>query len=1016
MFTRDNGRIATIWLPNAFLLAILLRTQNAQIPAFLCAALIANIAGALVAGDSLAIAFGIAVTNMIEVSLVWWIMRRLNLNHPDMMDLRSLVIFCLLGGLLAPSFSGLLALIVLMPESLFSSWTTWVIADGLGILLITPAMLIIGDALKNPRKISVLELAEWILVTVAGILVTVYVFFQTSFPFLFLCTSVVIFSAFRLRSLGTSVSTLVIAIVAVAGTAQGFGPIHLSEGNAAEHMMVLQVFLVSCFAAGLPIAALLHRKDKVEKQLLENGELTESVLNNMREVVFRTDLKGRWIFLNPAWEKLTGYTVKESMGWAATKLIHEDDQAETAQVYQDMLSGKTTECQVEHRFHTANGECRRVHVTVKVLTDSDGQFAGAVGNMHDMTSRHIAEQQLKEAHSTFETLADLSPAGIFRTAANGECTYGNSAWLDLAGLSFEQAAGTGWVVAIHPDDVDRVWMEWGETVASGSKYNSDFRFLHADQTVKWVAAIASPIFNQDGELEGYIGVNVDISDRKDLESDLVSARRHADAAANAKSNFLANMSHEVRTPMNGVLGFAELLLDSDLDGEKRRYVQLISDSGKAMMSLLNNVLDISKIESGKMAKSEKLVDIHHLLEGSLSLMQSNAEQKQLPLSLQIDDSVPQYVVTDGMHLRQIILNLLGNAIKFTYRGYVKLNVSATFEVGQDIVLHISVEDTGIGIDEKRQSAVFNPFEQANEQITSRYGGTGLGLSISKDLAALIGGKLSLISVPGKGSIFSLDLPASLSHQNIEDKSRQITQPSLGRKLTKGIRVLVAEDHDVNQILVRTILENLHCSVDIASDGTQAVAKVIKMAGRKQQYDLVLMDIQMPNLNGYDATKKIRSAGIGSDDLPIIAFTANAYADDIAACLKAGMQGHLAKPVSKTQLTEILEKWTVKSAIVDKEEEKQDQPEISPSLQKLYAQRRLEALDNVNMLIRQGSFTDIEITETASILHKLAGTAGMFGEADLGIQARYLEGKLKDLPANDRREQIPMAASKLLKIA
>ncbi|MEH6758445.1 MAG: CHASE domain-containing protein [Parasphingorhabdus sp.] len=403
------------------------------------------------------------------------------------------------------------------------------------------------------------------------------------------------------------------------------------------------------------------------------------------------------------------------------------------------------------------------------------------------------------------------------------------------------------------------------------------------------------------------------------EREVSHALARAELATEAKSKFLANMSHEIRTPMNGVIGFTQLLNDDNLNEKQKRYVQMISDSGSVMMNLLNDILDISKVDAGLMEINATPIDVRHIIQNCMKMISPTAETKQIELITEVDARLPRLIKGDGLRLRQIILNLLANAVKFTDNGHVQLearylptvpNGSADHQHSE---LWISVSDTGIGIARERQAAIFEPFRQADESTARKYGGTGLGLSISNQLVKLMGGHMSMESELLHGSVFTFRIPAEncaeLNHGGLDHQDEQpdaaAALPSIRRKKTK---ILVAEDHDVNQMLLSEMLTNLGYDYEIADNGIDAVALVGQAREKKSQFDLVLMDIQMPYIDGLKATQIIRKDGVSAAELPIIALTANAYAQDISDCLAAGMQAHLAKPFSVEDLQDLIQKW------------------------------------------------------------------------------------------------------------
>ena len=394
------------------------------------------------------------------------------------------------------------------------------------------------------------------------------------------------------------------------------------------------------------------------------------------------------------------------------------------------------------------------------------------------------------------------------------------------------------------------------------------------------------------------------SELEEANSELAVALEEAEKADKAKSEFLANMSHEIRTPMNSVIGFAEILAEEDLTAEQKKHVCLIRQSGENLMEIINDILDFSKIEAGKMEMELSECSLASLLAMMGSLMNPSAVEKGLKFEIRTDSSLPANICTDLARLRQCLINLISNAIKFTEQGYVSLNVSLEDRNGQPFI-RFDVEDTGIGIPAERQEAIFESFTQADGSTSRKYGGTGLGLAITKQLAELLGGKLTLSSKEGKGSVFSLTIPAGLdvASQPLLDKNCVIDRTDSSEENTEqpefSGHVLVAEDVETNQMLIKILLNKMGLDVTIAADGEKALQEV-----QKQEFDLILMDMMMPHMNGYEATKVIRKEGITT---PIIALTANAMKGDDTKCLEVGCDGYLSKPIDQAQLMQILDK-------------------------------------------------------------------------------------------------------------
>jgi len=415
----------------------------------------------------------------------------------------------------------------------------------------------------------------------------------------------------------------------------------------------------------------------------------------------------------------------------------------------------------------------------------------------------------------------------------------------------------------------------------------------------------TPIFDENGELIGSIHIAKDVTGHKEIQEQLQKAKEAAEAANVAKSEFLANIRHEIRTPMNSIIGFSDMLADENLNGQQQEYVKTIRDSAQNLLSLINDIVDFSKIEAGKLNIEILDCSLGQLLNSIESTMKPKAAEKGLEFKIIEREGLPSQIRCDPIRLSQCLVNLVDNAVKFTKKGHVHLKVFVQ-QIDNKSFICFDVKDTGVGIPPGRQAAIFESFTQADGSTTRKYGGTGLGLTITKKLAELLGGRLSLTSEVGKGTTFSLMIPAgldvskqpTLDRSDIAVQANAVEQPNLRLRFSGSI--LVVEDNPTNQMLIKQLLKKMGFEVTTAEDGNEALQKTLT-----HSFDMIFMDLQMPNMDGYEATRAMRENGV---TIPIVALTASTMSGDEGKCICAGCNDYLSKPINRKELLKTIQKY------------------------------------------------------------------------------------------------------------
>ncbi len=650
--------------------------------------------------------------------------------------------------------------------------------------------------------------------------------------------------------------------------------ISLAPGPRSEQLVVGTCWDVTQETGAL---AALHRQHDLLRQVLDASP----------GPIFVKDSEGRFLLVNAALAALYGRTPEELLGSDASTLYDDPEEVARSAESEERALRARVPIFAECTFTKPDGESLRFLCVRCAFDDEDGERR-VLTLATDITARRKAEANAEQ----YRAMVEMSRTLGLVTDLNGTILSASRAWLVALGHAEYTLAGTSLSDLLHPDDRARCLDGTGRR-ALDALDGAEVRCRAADGTyvlLSWSVAIDAP------KGRGY-AVAHDITDLRRAERSAEEARANAEEASRTKSRFLANMSHEVRTPMNGVLGMLEAALETDLSGSQREFLQDAHDSADALLVILNDILDISKIEAGKLELENVPFRIRDVVNAAVAPQFARAKRNGLTTRVSIDDRVPALVAGDPGRLRQILANLVGNAVKFTESGVI--SVSVRLDSKAESLVHVAVADTGMGIPPEKHARIFEPFRQADESTTRTHGGTGLGLSICRELTRLMGGRIWVDSEPGCGSTFHFTAALPEAKEAPLVTTLQ-PHPSAEPTDLAPLKVLLVEDNLVNTKLGVRLLNKNGCVVTTAPNGLAAT----EIAAR-EPFDLILMDLQMPIMDGFEATRRIRTYQHAARRIPIVALTASAMKDDEQRCLAADMDGHLSKPLEQGRLVAML---------------------------------------------------------------------------------------------------------------
>ena len=747
---------------------------------------------------------------------------------------------------------------------------------------------------------------------------------------------------------------------------------------------------------------------RAEAERAAGQRFIRAVADHMPDMIGYWDAGLTCRFANAAYTAWFGKAPEEIVGKSLRELLGDALFEQNLPHVRAALAGERRD--FERVLHRPDGVSGFVWVHYVPDHDDAGRVVGYFVLVNDITSLKNNELQLRSASSRLALAASAAGVGIWEYDPHSRESVWDDRMYQIYGLTpgDRSHAYSLWAQALHPADLVRVQREFDRAVESGGDFISEFRILTPGGEIRHIRSAAKAELDAEGSPERFIGVNWDITAIRRNEAALAAARAAAESANRAKGEFLANMSHEIRTPLNAILGLTHLLQRTPLNAEQQALAGDVAASGRTLLALISNILDFSRVEAGRLELDAVVFRLSELTDAAAALVAAAVLEKGLALSVTVDPEAPRTLLGDSLRVQQILVNLLGNAVKFTPSGAVALRVDL---VGRRLgrpLLRFVVDDDGPGLPPDRLERLFDAFTQGDASTTRRFGGSGLGLAICRKLAALMGGEVGAENRPNGGARFWFLAPFDAVAD--AQPSRGAPVPA-GPPRLAGLRILVAEDNKINQDVLRRVLELEGAAVDIAADGRQASSR---LASTPEAFDVVLMDIQMPEMDGCDAARRVRAV-VGPSAPPIIALTAGALEEERARALASGMCDFIAKPFDLDRMIRAILRAAGRSTVTPRPPQEQGAApripgvETEEALQRMGGDRDLqdrvmrgfvEQLGDAAERAQADWATGLRL-EAAGRLHALKGAAANIGAADAAAAAGRVERLLRrDAPPGD----------------
>lgn len=632
------------------------------------------------------------------------------------------------------------------------------------------------------------------------------------------------------------------------------------------------------------------------KHLAEKIETSErqyrTAVNSLNEVIFRTDANGVWTFLNPAWEEITGFSIQDSLGQCYLNFVYIKDAVIARQGFEAFINSNAPYTKHQTRYRTSKGSYRWLDVYAQIEKDENGIVIGLTGRLDDVTEQRNATALLRDNFSFVDALFESIPLPVYLKDDLGKYERLNKAFCRLFSIRAVDYVGK----TIHDlldakdaeiqENLDRKLLKEGGT----QLYEASLQLQNSTAFDALYSKAA--LYKSDGSVRGIVGTIVDISDQKTAERTLLVAKQAAESASRSKSDFLANMSHEIRTPMNSIIGMTQLVLDSPLETHQREYLSIVNTSSNALLDIINDILDFSKIEASKMLIETISFDLRRLILDALRSLALKAKEKNLELVLDLDPKIPERLLGDPGRIRQVLLNLIGNALKFTLRGEIIVRAQVVALDSKILKIIIEVSDTGVGIPVQMEDKIFEAFTQEDGSTTRRFGGTGLGLSITKNLVGLMGGNISLVSEVNKGSVFSITMDLGVD-DNAQDKII-VTKPLT---LTDK-KILLVDDNMTNLTILKKIFERLGADTVLKKSGNEVLQY---FANNANGIDCIIMDCVMPELTGFETAAALFDIE-NAKNIPIVMLSSSSRANDFQSYkTSTNIRDYILKPANTDEI-------------------------------------------------------------------------------------------------------------------